>query len=156
MWKGGQKHSFQGLSDSPVVFLSPITATRSMLWRSFVSPPPPPDEKNRPRSREEPGKVSTFSLWRIREAYSERGLTDLMHQREPSLRMRDREQMKGYAAISARDFFLFFFFFFHFPGIQSIATDWKPIGQVLLNKSDVSSHPGQDMSASWDWRDLLT
>lgn len=33
-------------------------------------------------------------------------------------------------------------FFFHFPGSQSIATDWKPIGQVLLNKSDVSSHLG--------------
>lgn len=30
----------------------------------------------------------------------------------------------------------------HFPGTRSIATDWKPIGQLLRDKSDVSSHPG--------------
>lgn len=62
-----------------------------------------------------------------------------MWQRELSLRMKHWAQLKGYAAIFAQAFFLFFF---HFPGPRSIATDWKPIGQVLLNKSDVSSHPG--------------
>lgn len=59
--------------------------------------------------------------------------------------MKDWEQLKGYAAISAQAFFLsffFFIFFFYFPATRSIATDWKPIGQVLLDKSDVSSHPG--------------
>lgn len=54
--------------------------------------------------------------------------------------MRDWEQLEGYAATSTQAFF--FFFSPHFPGTRSIATDWKPIGQVLLNKSDVSSHPG--------------
>lgn len=52
--------------------------------------------------------------------------------------MKDRAQLKGYAAIFAQAFFLFC----HFSGPRSIATDLKPIGQVQLNKSDVLSHPG--------------
>lgn len=131
MRKGRTKDFISG------TFRFPSCLPRQGQWfGGHLSPlPPPPDEKYRPGGREELGKASTFSLWRIREAYSERGLTDLMWQRELSLRMKDWAQLKGYAAIFAQ---AFFFFVFHFPGPRSIATDLKPRGHVLLNKSDVS------------------
>lgn len=139
--KGGQNISFQGLSDSPVFFLSPITATRSMIWRSFVSPPTSTWwEISTERLRRTGKSVNIFTLtykrgvqwaWINRLDVAERAITQ-------DEGLGKAEGLRCHFCSS----FLFLFFLFHIPGPRSIATDLKPIGQVLLNKSDVSSHPG--------------
>lgn len=52
-----------------------------------------------------------------------------------------------------------FSFFFFFPGIWSIATDWKPIGRVLADKShglpSARLTRGPVKFVPWERRDLL-
>lgn len=99
-------------------------------------------------------KVSTFSLWHISEA------VQCVWIKRLDAAERAITQDEGLRAAEGlrRGHFVFNLFFF--PGIRSIATDWKPIGRVLVNKSDglPSSRltRGPVKFVPWEWRDLLT
>lgn len=111
------------------------SATRSMIWRSFVSPPTSTwweISTGRPRRTGKSVNFLTLTYqrgvqwaWINRLDVAERAITQ-------DEGLGPAEGLRGHFCTS------FFFFVFHFPGPRSIATDLKPRGHVLLNKSDVS------------------
>lgn len=121
--KKGQNISFQGLSDSPVVFLSAIMDTRSVIWRSFVSPPTSTWwEISTERLRRTGKSVNFFTLtykrgvqwaWINRLDVAERAITQ-------------DEGLGAAEGLRCHFLFFFFFFFFTFRVLGQQQQTWNP------------------------------
>lgn len=152
MWNAGQELNFR---DFRLVRLSPLANNHDKVNALEVICLPPPDENYWPRSCEEPEKChsATFSLWHISEAVQWVWIKRL----DVAERAITQDEGLRTAEGLHRGHLLSTFFF---PGIWSIATDWKRIGRALADKSDglPSSRltRGPVKFVPWEWRDLLT